>query len=567
MTIIEKFRSVVKEHGDKTALGFLSGGNYQEISYHELNNYRLQLARFCETKGWTFGENVSLMLDNSPEWIITDLMAATLGMVIVPIHTTFNSEYVKSVIEHSESKYLIIDRKFFDKHIDIISDLSVKDILIVGDSSGIEDDRVDSWPDLDPSNDQKDISVEIFDRDPHTIIYTSGTTGDPKGVVLTHKNLVLDVEAAKRNVEITKNDRFFSFLPLSHAFERSAGYYAPFFSGGSVFFAQSSKTIVEDIKKARPTVLNSVPRIFEKIYGSIFDSVESGSQFKKKLFFKGIKLATLKRKKELKFYLWPQWKILDMIVLKKLRNIFGGRLRLAISGGASLDVKVIKFFDNLGIRVIEGYGLTETAPIICVNQVNDFRFGTVGQALDCNEVKIDENKEILVKGNNVMMGYYKNDDLTKQVIDKEGWLHTGDLGFIDREGFLTIIGRAKDMIVLSTGKNVFPESIENVLNESRYISQSMIYGDNQKHISALIVPNYDQLKRWCTKHGINFDLKEERILNFYKDKIDSRLKNFAKIEQIGSFRLLEEEFSQENGFLTPTLKLKRYKIISKYNLK
>lgn len=566
MTIIEKFRSVVKEHGDRTALGFLSEGNYQKISYHELNNYRLQLARFCEKKGWTFGENVSLMLDNSPEWIITDLMAATLGMVIVPIHTTFNSEYVKRVIEHSESKYLIIDRKFFDKHIDIITNLPVKDILIVGGSSGIEDDRVDSWPNLDPLNDQKDISVEIFDRDPHTIIYTSGTTGDPKGVVLTHKNLVLDVEAAKRNVEITKEDRFFSFLPLSHAFERSAGYYAPFFSGGSVFFAQSSKTIVEDIKKARPTVLNSVPRIFEKIYGSIFDNVESGSQFKKRLFFKGIKLATLKRKKELKWYLWPQWKILDMIVLKKLRNIFGGRLRLAISGGASLDVKVIKFFDNLGIRVIEGYGLTETAPIICVNQVNDFRFGTVGQALDCNEVKIDENKEILVKGNNVMMGYYKNDDLTKQVIDKDGWLHTGDLGFIDREGFLTIIGRAKDMIVLSTGKNVFPESIENVLNESRYISQSMIYGDNQKHISALIVPNYDQLKRWCTKHGINFDLKEERILNFYKDKIDGRLKNFAKIEQIGSFRLLEEEFSQENGLLTPTLKLKRYKIISRYNL-
>ncbi|PLX26204.1 long-chain fatty acid--CoA ligase, partial [Candidatus Parcubacteria bacterium] len=457
MTIIEKFKSVVKEREDKTALGFLQEENYQKISYQELNNYRLQLARFCEKKGWSFGEKVALMLDNSPEWIISDLMAATLGMVVVPIHTTFNSEYFKRVVEHSESKYLIINRKFFDKHKEIMAFLSVKDILIVGDCDDIQDDRVDSWPDLDPLQLQKDISVEIFDRDPHTIIYTSGTTGDPKGVVLTHKNLVLDVESAKRRVDITKDDRFFSFLPLSHAFERSAGYYAPFFSGASVFFAQSSKTIVDDIKKARPTVINSVPRIFEKIYGSIFDSVESSSQFKKKLFFKGIRLATLKRKKELKWYLWPQWKILDMIVLKKLRNIFGGRLRLAISGGASLDVKVIKFFDNLGIRVIEGYGLTETSPIICVNHINDFRFGTVGQALDCNEVKIDENKEVLVKGNNVMMGYYKNEDLTKEVIDKDGWLHTGDLGFVDREGFLTIVGRAKDMIVLSTGKNIFPE--------------------------------------------------------------------------------------------------------------
>ena len=255
---------------------------------------------------------------------------------------------------------------------------------------------------------------------------------------------------------------------------------------------------------------------------------------------------------------------MDIIVLRKIRNVFGGKLRLAITGGASLDVKVIKFFDNLGIKVIEGYGLTETSPVICVNRINDCRFGTVGQALDCNEIKVTDNKEVLVKGDNVMLGYYKNEELTKEIIDGDGWFYTGDLGFIDREGFLTIIGRAKDMIVLSTGKNIFPEGIENVLNESRYISQSMIYGDNQKHISALIVPNYDQLKRWCTKHGINFDLNDERILNFYKDKIDGRLKNFAKIEQVGSFKLLEEEFSQDNGLLTPTLKLKRYKIINKY---
>jgi len=227
-------------------------------------------------------------------------------------------------------------------------------------------------------------------------------------------------------------------------------------------------------------------------------------------------------------------------------------------------LKVIKFFDNLGIKVIEGYGMTETSPIIAVNKIDDYRYGTVGFPLDCNEVMIAQNKEILVRGENVMLGYYQNPDITAEVIDKDGWLHTGDLGFVDREGFLTIIGRAKDIIVLSTGKNIFPEQIENVLNESRYISQSMIYGDKDKHISALIVPNFDQLKQWCLKHQLPFDLSSEKILNFYRDKIEGRLKNFAKVEQINNFKLVGEEFSQENGLLTPTLKLKRKKILSKY---
>ena len=564
MTIVDKFKSVVKEHGDKVALGFLWEGHYREISYQELDNYRLQLSHFCHKNKWQVGDRVAVLLENSPEWVMSDLMASTLGLVMVPIHTTFNSEYVKRVIEHSEAKYLLIDRKFFDKHREVMSDLPLEDIIIFCSSKDIDDDRVRPWPQLSEDKLSSEINIEVSDRDVHTLIYTSGTTGDPKGVMLSHKNLISDVEAAKRCIAIASSDRFFSFLPLSHAFERTAGYYTAIFSGASIYFAQSNKTIIEDIKKAQPTIINSVPRIFERIYGNIFDKVEAGSTFKKKMFFKGLKLAVLKRKQELKWYLLPQWKFLDIIVLRKIRNVFGGKLRLAITGGASLDVKVIKFFDNLGIKVIEGYGLTETSPVICVNRINDCRFGTVGQALDCNEIKVTDNKEVLVKGDNVMLGYYKNEELTKEIIDGDGWFYTGDLGFIDREGFLTIIGRAKDMIVLSTGKNIFPEGIENVLNESRYISQSMIYGDNQKHISALIVPNYDQLKRWCTKHGINFDLNDERILNFYKDKIDGRLKNFAKIEQVGSFKLLEEEFSQDNGLLTPTLKLKRYKIINKY---
>jgi long-chain acyl-CoA synthetase len=562
-TVLAKFRRIVEGHKDSTALAFLDSGKYKEINYQELDQYRSKLAGWLKQQGWQKGEKFALMIGNGPEWIMADLAAASLGLVIVPVHTTYNAEYIRKIVKHAEAKYLIITSELFVKHEVVISSLDLQQIVIVGQHT-IQGANVVTWPDLDSVSSHIGVEEEVLDNDLHTIIYTSGTTGDPKGVMLSHKNLMSNADSAKSNVAITAEDRFFSFLPLSHAFERMAGYYAPITTGASIYFAQSTKTIVEDIKLAKPTIMSSVPRIFERIYGKVFDNIENGSKFKKKLFFKGLQLAVLRRKDLLKFWQWGQWKLLDMVVLKKVRHVLGGNLRLAISGGASLDLKVIKFFDNLGIKIIEGYGMTETAPIIAVNKIDDYRYGTVGFPVTCNEVMIDEHKEILVRGDNVMLGYYNNQEATKETIDSDNWLHTGDLGFIDREGFLTIVGRAKDVIILSTGKNIFPEQIENVLNESRYIIQSMIYGDKEKHISALIVPNFDQIKRWCVKHQLPYDLSSEKILNFYKDKVEGRLKNFAKVEQIDHFTLIDEEFSQENGLLTPTLKLKRKKVLSKY---
>ncbi|MBU1202964.1 long-chain fatty acid--CoA ligase [Patescibacteria group bacterium] len=560
MTLAVRFKQIVDKFGRHTALAYLVDEQYKKISYRELDRRRLYQANNWKSFGWQKGEKVALMLDNSPEWVISDLAAATLGLIVVPIHTTFNGEYIKRVMEHSGAKYLIINREYFDKHKNTILSFDLKKIIIVGGSLDLKDEKIIGWPRLDLQKKLEDILINVDEDDVHTIIYTSGTTGDPKGVMLTHKNLIVNAESAKRSVNITYKDRFFSFLPLSHAFERTAGYYCPIFTGSSIYFARSSKSIVDDIKKARPTMINSVPRIFERIYGKVFDNVESGSNFKKKLFFKSLKLSVLKRKNELDFLSKLSLFILDLLVLKKVRAILGGRLRLAISGGASLDIKILRFFENLGIDIIEGYGMTETSPVIAVNKVNNSRPGTVGQALDCNEIVVAQNKEILIKGENVMLGYYANDGATSEIIDKDKWLHTGDFGFLDKEGFLTIIGRAKDVIVLSTGKNIFPETIENTLNESRFIVQSMVYGDNQKHISALIVPNFEQLKKWCEENKIEFDLNDQKVQGFYRDKITSRLAHFAQVEQIGDFKLLEEEFSQENGMLTPTLKLKRYKI-------
>ena len=564
-TIIASFQGVVEQYPKNTALAFLIQDHYKKITYKQLDNYRLQLAYHWQRKGWQKGKKVAIMLDNSPEWIITDLAAATIGLVTVPIHTTYNHIFLKNVILHSQTDYLVIHKKFYDKHRETINELPLKKIIIVGFIEETNNkDKIESWPLSYKEQQMGKVVSDIDEKDLHTIIYTSGTTGDPKGVMLSHRNLVINTQSAKRRVIINPEDKFFSFLPLSHAFERTAGYYAAILSGSSIYFAQSKETLIEDIKKAKPTIINSVPRIFEKIYGKVFDKIDSSNPRKKKIFFKGLQLSVLKRKNELSFLQTVFWKLLDIIIFRKLRAILGGKLRLAISGGASLDLKVIKFFENLGVQIIEGYGMTETSPIISVNPIDDCRAGTVGQVLGCNQVDISDEKEILIKGDNIMLGYYNNDALTKETIDKDGWLHSGDLGFVDKEGFLTIIGRAKDMIVLSTGKNIFPEAIENVLNESRYINQSMIYGDKDKHISAFIVPNFEQLKLWCEKHNIKLNLTDERIIEFYKLKIDHRLKNFSKVEQINNFKLISEEFSQENGLLTPTLKLKREKVLNKY---
>ena len=396
-TVLAKFRRIVEGHGDSTALAFLDRGKYKEISYQELDQYRNKLASWMKQHGWQKGDKFALMLGNGPEWIIADLAAASLGLVIVPIHTTYNAEYIRKIVAHAELKYLIIDSELFTKHEVVIGSLDFQQIVIIGQHDK-ENTKVVSWPDLDNIGSDTDVEDEVLEDDLHTIIYTSGTTGDPKGVMLSHKNLMSNAESAKHNVTITAEDRFFSFLPLSHAFERMAGYYAPIITGSSIYFAQSTKTIVDDIKLAKPTIMSSVPRIFERIYGKVFDNIENSSKFKKKLFFKGLQLAVLKRKDLLKFWQWGQWKLLDMVVLKKVRQVLGGDLRLAISGGASLDLKVIKFFDNLGVKVIEGYGMTETSPIIAVNKTDDYRYGTVGFPVDCNEIIIDEHKEIFLFG-------------------------------------------------------------------------------------------------------------------------------------------------------------------------
>jgi long-chain acyl-CoA synthetase len=359
---------------------------------------------------------------------------------------------------------------------------------------------------------------------------------------------------------VEKTDVFLSFLPLSHVLERLAGYYMPISSGATIAYAESTKQLPQNLKEVKPTIMISVPRVFEKFHDAVWDKVNASSHFKKEIF----KWA-LRQKKDTFLY-----KIADYLAFKKIKQQMGGRLRLTISGGASLSENIGKFFSKIGIPILEGYGLTETSPVIAANREDDFKFGTVGKIIPGVKVKITENKEILVKGPNVTRGYFENKKATKQSFDEDGWFLTGDLGFLDKQGFLTIIGRAKEMIVTSGGKNVWPEPIENLLNNDRFISQSIVIGNGRKFISTLIIPDWQEVEIYLKEKGIALEehdklIKNPHLLEIFQERIDKKINpNLSEVEKIKKFRLLPQEFSEAQDELTPTLKLRRRMIEKHY---
>jgi len=577
MTIYQKFKEVSEKYSENKALAWLEDSVYRTMTYAELSKKVKQLVSGFVRNGLSKSDKIAFMVSNSPAWVMIDLACAFLGIIDVPIHTTYRSEYIKHIVEHTSCRWLIIEHEFWKAYKKDLQGLSVEKIIIVDvnetnvelkDSRELSNGDVVSFEDLFiNSNDITDLT-SLNEEDVHTIIHTSGTTGMPKGVMLTHKNILFNVFSVKEYIKVGPVDRFLSFLPLSHTLERTAGYYVPIMSGSAIYYAESKLTMKEDIVKARPTILISVPRVFEKVYDVVQDKVNHGSKLKQWLFFKALDYGTKRRKGELRCIDSFVYRVLDAIVLKKIRASMGGRLRFAISGGSALSPDIMQFFEDIGILIIEGYGLTETSPIIAVNKADNYKFGTVGFVLNGVEVKIAKDQEILVRGNLVMKGYYKDEQSTREAIDNEKWFKTGDLGKLDKDGFLTITGRKKEMIVLSTGKNVAPVQIEQELEINRFIMQAFVYGDNEKHISALIVPDFSELRRWANEKKIEYNfpdiLERADVRELYEKQIKSQLNHFPENEQVRDFRLIKDEFTQENDLLTPTLKLKRKKILKAF---
>lgn len=552
--------------------------NYESISYEQLGNIVVRMTAYLCEEGFKTGDKIALMSNNRYEWPVIDLALQSIGAILVPLYTNLSSDSVNKMLLHSGSKGCFIEnRELYEPHKSLLKKLHIKLYSIDRISEDIPHLK---WLRFSKSNMEERINYleRITELDPDAVIsinYTSGTTGEPKGVLMTHRNIVTDAFSAIRSLPIYSQDRFLSFLPLSHAFERMAGYYCPFFVGAEIAYAESISSVIDNAKEIEPTIINTVPRLLEKLHDKLQAKLSVMTGLKKTLFKRAMEQG-------IKYFKYTQGEneygpadrfkdmLFDKLVYKKILSAVSPRLRMFITGGAPLAPEIGDFLRSIRLCVIEGYGLTETAPIISLNKPEANRSGSVGQPIDCNEVMISEKGEILVRGDNVTQGYYQDPGLTEEAIDQAGWFHTGDLGSLDENNFLTITGRLKNIMVTSGGKNISPQPLENALLTSSWIEQVMVVGNGKNFISALIVPSVEKINEWfmdrnqdipAIKDAINYP----EIIKMVQQDINERMASFSRYEQVRKFTLLAEPFSMEKDELTPTLKVKRNVVEKHYS--
>ena len=580
------FQNRVQKYGDETLL-FYKGksGTWEEISWNQLNTMVLDLSMFLIKKGIQPRDKVALFSPNRYEWWLADLAILSIGAVNVPIYATNSVEESRYIIDNSDAKMCFVgEKEHMEKIIKARERLpNLGDIIIFDDL----DQPVPGVTTLKDalSEGQAHPNEEEFHKrlthiemdDVATIIYTSGTTGNPKGVMLTHNNFVSNVNQAYAADPdfLTGDHTFLSFLPLAHSLERTCGYYLPMFIGNKVAFAESTDKLLQNFTEIRPTFLVSVPRIYEKVHSGLLAKVSTAPPIKKALFNWAMGVARenlpyVCENRERTGLFALKYKIADKLIFSKLRVALGmDRIKAAISGGGPLSVSDAEFFLGMGIKIIEGFGLTETTPITHANRPCLIKPGTVGSPLKDTIVKIGDFGEVLIKGPQVMKGYYKNEEATKEAFTDDGFFRTGDIGEIDEDDYLKITGRMKDIIVTSGGKNISPQNIENSLLASPFIEQTAIIGDNRKYLSALIVPDFATLEKWAEGQGIAFEnrsglIENPEVIKLYEREIETLMKDYARVEQIRKFRLLDKEWSQDTGEMTPTMKLKRSIVQEKY---
>ena len=576
MTLISMFEDAVQQYGNKPALAHKPrGGTYQDISYTEFGASVDAFSKGLNALGVQKGDRIAILSENRPEWAISDFGILKAGAVNVPMFSTLTAAQVGYILKDSGAKIICVStEKQLEKVASIRDEVPTLEQVIIFDA--VEGETVEGVIQFTAVCEMagEEVDSDSQEDEVATIIYTSGTTGNPKGVMLTHANFISNLQACKSLIDVGETDVLLSFLPLSHVFERLGGHYVPLFSGAKVAYAESTFTVAQNMKDIAPTVMLSVPRLYETMHERILRAVQEGSPLKQKIFHWGVSVGSavssaIQQGRKPSAVLQLQQGIADKLVFAKLKAATGGRLRFFVSGGAALPQSIAEFFHAAGILILEGYGLTETSPVISMNHLGKWKFGTVGVSVPGVEVQIAEDGEILTRGPHVMKGYFNNETATAEVIDEDGWFHTGDIGIIDEDGFVKITDRKKNIIVLSNGKNVAPQPIESALVQSPFISQIMVIGSERKNLAALIVPNFDALKAWASENGIDTDdlsamLQTREVQRHIQSEIRSRLTDFADFEQVRRFTLLEKEFSQEEDEMTPTLKLKRNVIMERY---
>ena len=518
-------------------------------------------------------DKVSVIAKNRPEWVILDLAVQKIGAVLTPIYPTINVQELQYILSDAKVKMLFInDDQLLEKVMAIKENLPDLKQIYSFDLS----DKIPSWKSLLENNDQKFkdevevISSEIKNNDLATIIYTSGTTGRPKGVMLSHNNILSNVMDSTPCLPEGENFKALSFLPLNHIFEKMITY-LHLYNGTAIYYAESLDKIADNLKEVKPELFSTVPRLLEKVYEKIMMKGSELKGIKRALFFWAHRLASRYEINVNQGLLYNiQLSLANKIIFSKWREALGNNIRCIVSGGAACQVRLIRIFTAAQIPILEGYGLTETSPVISVNrmQLDKRCFGTVGPLIKNVEVKIAEDGEILCKGPNVMMGYYKNPELTSESV-VDGWYKTGDIGEMVGGKFLKITDRKKEIFKTSGGKYVAPMIIENKLKESRFIENAMVTGAGEKFVGALIIPSFTNLELWCKSNNVAFTTNSEMItkkevLSFYNDLIAELNHNFNHVEQIKKFELLPVDWSVEGGELTPKLSLKRKVIDEKY---
>ena len=551
-----------------------TNNNWNGISTHNfIDNVNL-ISRGLISLGIEAGDKVCIASSNRVEWNIMDIAIQQTGAIVVPIYPNISLSDYRFIFNDAGIKLCVVDTKeLFDKINLIKNEIETFGHLFTFN----EIDGIPNWRNIsEKANETAIDEVEkrksvIKNLDLVTIIYTSGTTGNPKGVMLSHNNLISNVEGCRPKIPANENSRVLSFLPACHVYERML-HYLYMTIGASIYFAESLDTIGENIKEVKPQVFTAVPRLIEKVFDKIMAKGEELTGIKRKLFFWAVKLA-----ENYEFEGKSIWYNIKLLIARKLifskwQEALGGEVKAIVSGSAALQPRLARMFFAAGLPVLEGYGLTETSPVVSVNCFQKgIRIGTVGTLLENVQVKFAEDGEILVKGPNVMMGYYKLPEKTKEEIDEEGWFHTGDIGQFIEGKYLKITDRKKEIFKTSGGKYIVPQAMENKFKESRFIEQMMVVGENQKFPSAFIVPNFAFIKDWMSKENIDCaDTSNKGICLNKKviDKINEEVANFNKgygnWEQIKKVALFENEFSVDGGELTPTLKLKRKIILEKY---
>jgi long-chain acyl-CoA synthetase len=574
VTLDGLFRERVKRTPDGVAYRAYNEqhGNWRDYTWGQIDRQVARCQAALEKDGLKAGDRVAIMLKNSPEWVIFDQAALGLGLVVVPLYTQDRPDNVAYIIGDAGCKALLIDGpEQWKEFAGVRGQLAtLVRIVSVNAIAGAGEPRLKSLAEWLP---EQVGETRHLPRDPHalaTIVYTSGTTGRPKGVMLSHHNILSNAAASCSVLTVMPEDLLLSFLPLSHTFERTCGYYLTVMTGSTTAYSRGIPVLAEDLQTIRPTILISVPRIYERVYGRIRTALDEGPPLKKKLFLKAVEVGYARFEREQgrgswqpSFVLWP---VLKALVAKKILARLGGRVRCAISGGAALPPDISRVFLGLGLPVLQGFGMTECSPVAAANRPHDNLPASVGTAVPGVQLKIGEHNALMIKGPNVMLGYWNNAEATRAILGPDGWLNSGDTARIDEQGHVFITGRLKEIIVLSNGEKVPPVDIEAAIARDPLFEQVMLLGEGKPYLTVMTVLSTDHWKKLAAEKSLrDGDVGSQAVEELLRARIAAQMKEFPGYAQVRRVTATLDPWTVENGLLTPTMKLKRAKVMEKFN--